>query len=68
MDKELVRAMRHRAVDEGMSLSGWVVHVLGKTVGLESEREELRKRALARLRKGYHLGGTPLTREATHAR
>lgn len=25
-------------------------------------------KALARLRKGYHLGGTPLTRDKAHAR
>ena len=68
MDEELLRTLRHRAVDEQMSLSRWVVSVLRAAVAEGNPPDEVRERALCRLEQGFHLGGRPLTREQTHAR
>ena len=68
MDEGLLRKLRHCAVDEGKSLSAWVATVLGELVEDQEGRDELRKQALSRLNKGYHLGGKPLSREEAHGR
>jgi predicted transcriptional regulator len=68
MDEEMLRALRHRAVDEQMSLSRWIVRALRQAVEPGESREEVRQRALSRLATGYHLGGRALDREETHGR
>ena len=68
MDEQLLMKLRHRAVDERMSLSRWVITVLEGTVGMDEQRDEVRKQALRRLSRGFELGGRPLTREEAHAR
>jgi predicted transcriptional regulator len=68
MDEELLRKVRHQAVDRDLSLSAWVVAVLEQAVRRGEARDEARRRALRRLAKGYHLGGRPLGREQAHAR
>lgn len=54
---DLVKAARHRAVDEGLSLSRYVAKVLEQELG---DRERLRREAAERLLqmmdKGYNLG------------
>lgn len=68
IDNELLRKVRHRAVDEDLSLSAWVSKLLERTVAEEESREAARTRALRRLNRGYRLGGQPLSREAVHER
>ncbi len=68
MDEGLLRTLRHRAVDEQMSLSRWVTSVLRAAVEEGESPDEVRKRALRRLDRGFHLGGSALTREEAHAR
>jgi hypothetical protein len=68
MDEKLLKELRHRAVDERLSLSAWIVRTLAGRATKESEREKVRTRALSRIEKGFHLGGKPLTREEAHAR
>lgn len=68
MDEDMLRALRHRAVDEQMSLSRWIVHVLRQASQPAESREEMRQRALSRLATGFHLGGRALSREETHGR
>ena len=68
MDKDLLRKLRHRAVDENLSLSGWITAVLERTVARETSFAAARKRALRRLDRGFSLGGKPLSREASHER
>lgn len=68
MDEDMLRALRHRAVDEQVSLSRWIVHVLHDALGPGESREDVRQRALARLKAGFHLGGNALSREQSHAR
>lgn len=54
---DLAKQARHRAVDQGLSLSRYVAKVLEKELG---ERERIRREAAARLLqmldKGYALG------------
>jgi predicted transcriptional regulator len=68
IDKQLLRKLRHRAVDENKSLSAWITALLERTVEREASFQQARKRALKRLEQGFSLGGEPLTREQTHAR
>jgi hypothetical protein len=68
IDKHLLRKLRHRAVDENMSLSGWITALLERTLESEASFQLARKRALKRLDRGFSLGGKPLTREQAHAR
>ncbi|NLF18604.1 MAG: hypothetical protein GX595_15335 [Lentisphaerae bacterium] len=68
MDEDMLRALRHRAVDEQMSLSRWIVHVLRQASQPVASREEMRQRALSRLATGFHLGGRTLSREEMHGR
>ena len=68
MDEELLRRLRHRAVDEHTSLSAWVVAVLKRALAEDVQDESARRRALQRLDRGFNLGGKPLSREQTHAR
>jgi hypothetical protein len=68
MDEELLAELRHRAVDAHMSLSAWITTMLESLVPLPSEIEETRLRAIARMERGFHLGGKPLSRDELHAR
>ncbi len=68
IDRELLRKVRHRAVDHHMSLSGWITAILERTIAGEARFAAARRRALKRLDQGFSLGGKPLSREATHAR
>ena len=68
MDEKFLTELRHRAVDEHMSLSAWIVKVLEQTIHAEEDRAEAKKRALKRLKKGMKLGGKALSRGQAHAR
>jgi hypothetical protein len=68
MDEDLLREMRHRAVDAGMSLSGWVVAILQHQVTEDNERAAAKRRALRRLKTGFRMGGQPLSRDEAHDR
>ncbi|MGI6087876.1 MAG: hypothetical protein ACOYCD_08055 [Kiritimatiellia bacterium] len=68
MDEKLLRQAQHIAVDRGQSLSAWMTAQLREAVNRNSGFAAARRRALARLHTGLHLGGTPLSREATHER
>jgi hypothetical protein len=68
MDEELLTRLRHRAVDERMSLSAWVVALLRQAADAQEQRTLARQRALKRLECGFRLGGRPLSREQSHAR
>ncbi len=68
MDDELLRKIRHIAVDNDMSLAAWVVSILARTVESDESRSISKGRALARLEKGYNLGGEAMSRDAVHER
>jgi len=68
MDDELLRKVRHRAVDDKVSASQWIVKVLDGATAVESDREAVRRRAVRRLERGFSLGGKPLERGQVHDR
>jgi hypothetical protein len=68
MDAELLRAVRHQAVDRHMSLSAWVMSLLARSVAGEAHYDKARRVALGYLDTGFRLGGHPLKREALHER
>ena len=68
MDEQLLAELRHRAVDADMSLSAWITATLSNLAPKASALELVRSRAIARMEKGFHLGGKPMNREDIHAR
>lgn len=68
MDDELLRRVKHRAVDEHVSASRWITKVLEDAVEPEDRQLAACRRALRRLDTGFALGGKPLTREESHDR
>ncbi len=68
VEEGLPTELRHCAVDAHMSLSAWITSVLEDQIRGDQDFMRARLRALKRLDKGFHLGGTPLTREGSHAR
>ena len=67
MDEEVLRKLRHQAVDSHQSLSAWIVTVLSRETR-DSAALNARDQAVRRLDRGFRLGGKPLAREAAHAR
>jgi len=66
MDEKLLREIRHRAVDEGLSLSAFIVRELDGRMRPASGHT--RARALRLLDKPVRLKGALLSREALHER
>lgn len=64
MDESLLRRIRHRAVDEGLSLSAYIVREMNARVN----RGSARSRALRLLDKPMRLKGSMIRREDLHER
>jgi hypothetical protein len=63
LDEAIVRKCRHAAVEEDKSLSQWIADLMIDAVSEVDVHHAARERALRRLKKGFALGGTPLSRE-----
>lgn len=59
LDKDLLRKARVYSIKEGASLSRLMTRALGRLVESSEGYEKARKRALARMKKGFYLGGGP---------
>ena len=68
MDADLMRKLKHRAVDEQTSLSSWIADRLAVIVKQEEALANTRKDGLALLEKGVHLGGRTCVREDLYDR
>ena len=68
MDEELLTELRHRAVDEKMSLSGWITATLKAMTTPSHRLQAVRTGAIRRMAKGFHLGNKPLSRDEIHVR
>jgi hypothetical protein len=68
LDEAIIRKAKYAAVERDQSLSEWVAgliaHATSKTERLSSTREK----ALRRMKRGFHLGGNPLSRGEAHER
>ena len=67
LDEAIVRKCRHAAVEEDKSMSQWIADELVKAVSRQDLNQAARTRALHRLKRGFSLGGEPLTREEVYA-
>jgi hypothetical protein len=68
MDEDLLKKWRRLALEKETTLSQWVTDEVTRTLSKEERYEAARKNALKWLKKGFHLGGKPLTREECHER
>lgn len=68
LDEAVLRKARHTAVEQDQSLSEWVADLVTRAISETDRKQSARTGALHRMRKGLHLGGTPLSREETHGR
>ena len=68
LDEAVLRKARHAAVEQDQSLSEWVARLIANATSKTDRKQSARDGALRRMRKGLHLGGTPLSREEAHGR
>lgn len=68
MDSDLMRKLKHRAVDEQTSLSSWIADRLALIVEQDEALANTRKDGLNLLEKGVHLGGRACVREELYDR
>jgi predicted transcriptional regulator len=68
LDKQLVQRLRVIAAERGTSISGMLSDELRRIVERSEEYESAKRRALAALEAGFHLGGEPASREELHDR
>lgn len=68
LNKELIQKARLLAVNRRMSVSAMLGKELERMIE-EAERYEIsRKKAIANLERGFHLGGIRVSREELHER
>jgi hypothetical protein len=69
LEEDLLKKAKLVAAKKDMSVSGLLAEQLSRVIMEEDQYETSRRRALARLKKGLHLGGRILaTREQLHER
>jgi hypothetical protein len=69
LDKSLLKKARAIAAQRGASVSAMLAEELSRITDRESAYEQSRRRALARLRAPFHLGGQKrASRESLHER
>ena len=57
LDKELIRKVKHVAVERGTSISGLLADHLRRIVEEDEEYQRARKKAVALMKRGLKLGG-----------
>ena len=69
LDTDVLREARILAAEEGVSISGLLATTLEEIVRQRKGYDRSRRRAIARLRKGFDLGWTPpRSRDEIHGR
>ena len=68
LDKDLIRRARQLSVRKSMSVSKLLGMELEKLVQEREQYDMAKRRALATLKKGYHMGGKPSSRDEWHDR
>ncbi|MGH9714717.1 MAG: CopG family transcriptional regulator [Candidatus Acidiferrales bacterium] len=69
LDRAILREVRILAAEEGSSISALLAAKLEEIVRERKAYDKARRRALARLREGFHLGWTPpASRSEVHER
>lgn len=68
LEDQLLRRVKHIAVDEEISVSAWVTKLIESALRDRDAYEATRKGALEDLDNPLSLGGVPLSREELHTR
>jgi hypothetical protein len=68
LDESIIRKARHAAVEYDQSLSEWVSCLIAEAVSKTDRVTSAREKALKNMKRGFHLGGSPLSRDQTHER
>lgn len=68
LDENILKLCRYEAVEAEKSLSQWVADVLTAHVRGLDDYAQSKERAKERMRQGFHLGGSPDERDASHER
>jgi Ribbon-helix-helix protein, copG family len=68
LDKDLLRAVRVLAAEEGTSVSALLSAKLEEELGRRKEYEKAKRRWFSIRAKGMNLGGRPISREQMHER
>jgi len=68
LEKGLIRQLKVIAAQRATSISGMLSDELRTIVDRDTQYQDARRRALATLAKGLHLGGEPASRDELHER
>ena len=68
LDESIIRQAKHAAVEKDQSLSEWIAGLITHAVSETTRSLSARDKALKRMKRGFHLGGKPLSREEAHER
>lgn len=68
LDEAIIRKAKHDAVERDQSLSEWVAGLITHATSKKDRSLSAREKALRRMDRGFHLGGSPLSRGETHER
>ena len=68
IDAKLLKRVKILAAQEDTSISALMTVLLEERLRRDSEYEEAKQRALARMQKGLELGGRPLSRDEIYER
>lgn len=68
LDEAVLREAERMAAEEDRSVAEWAAEVIAERIRHNAAFKTARTRALARLDRGFDLGGRPLTREQAHER
>ncbi len=68
MNEGLLKKARHRAVDKGLSVSAFITQEVERVLRSGENEAQPSNRALALMKKGFHLGGQEFRREELYDR
>jgi Family of unknown function (DUF6364) len=68
LDEAIIRKAKHAAVEKDQSLSEWVAELIIRATSKEDRSLSAREKAVKRMDRGFHLGGSPLSRGEAHER
>jgi hypothetical protein len=68
LDEAVIRKAKHAAVEQDQSLSQWVTGLITHAISKKDRSLSARDKALKRMERGFHLGGSPLSRREAHER
>jgi hypothetical protein len=68
LGEAIIRKARHAAIEHDQSLSEWIANLFAHTVSKTDRFLPAREKTLKRMKSGFHLGGSPLSRDKAHER